>query len=228
MLFRSVRCLTGILGPQNKVVGYRDTNQSSNGGFGGGTYNHWFRINLTAPAWIILVKGPPRPQYIQLEVYELDQTPIQARPILQADTINATANNGNTYQPFDRHVANSQSYLYNNSDLARIDQGNNMYFPLGAGGYLLCISSTRNEPLDYSVGIIVEFADLAPLLALEAGIGDLLTFENNDNILLDITPNYSQQDEHEHSLSEWVSAWQRDHQHDDAFPSFLSSIPTLP
>jgi hypothetical protein len=34
------------LGPVNQLVGRADTNQQSNGGFGGGTYNHWFQVNL--------------------------------------------------------------------------------------------------------------------------------------------------------------------------------------
>ena len=36
----ALRYLQGTLGPTNQLVGRADTGLSSNGGFGGGTYNH--------------------------------------------------------------------------------------------------------------------------------------------------------------------------------------------
>ncbi len=33
---------------------------------------------------------------------------------------------------------------------------------------------------------------------------------------------------HDHSLSEWEEAWQREHQADDRFPAFLVPLATVP
>ena len=60
-----------------------------------------------------------------------------------------------------------QSDLYNTYDRIRLDRGDDRYYPLPAGGYLLCVSSTRNERIDYSVGLVVEFAQSELFLALE-------------------------------------------------------------
>jgi hypothetical protein len=46
----SLRYLTGTLGAQYKPIGRADTNQTSNGGIGGGTFNHWFQVNLAESA----------------------------------------------------------------------------------------------------------------------------------------------------------------------------------
>jgi len=222
----SIRYLTGRLGPQSKVVGYRDTNQLSNGGFGGGAYNHWFQINLSTPAWIITAKGDPRPQYIQVSAYELDKTPIQGRGIFDADSVSLHTNEG-TYYPYIGHVMAAGSNLYNNFNPNRLDLGNELYFPLNEGSYLICISTTRNEPLDYGVAIVVEVAESELELALETGTGNLLLFEDNTDIILDTTESYSQQDTHEHSLSEWTVAWDREHQQDERFPAVLVPLTTL-
>ncbi len=45
----ALRYLHGSLGPKYQVIGRADTRTQSNGGFGGGTYNHWFQINSTEP-----------------------------------------------------------------------------------------------------------------------------------------------------------------------------------
>ncbi len=50
----ALRYLHGSLGPKYQVIGRADTRTQSNGGFGGGTYNHWFQINLARPGWIII------------------------------------------------------------------------------------------------------------------------------------------------------------------------------
>ncbi len=44
----SIRYLTGTLGPLNQVV---------SGGYGGGTYNHCFKIAVTVPAGISIAKS---------------------------------------------------------------------------------------------------------------------------------------------------------------------------
>jgi len=119
------------------------------------------------------------------------------------------------------------SNLYNNFNPNRLDLGNELYFPLNEGSYLICISTTRNEPLDYGVAIVVEVAESELELALETGTGNLLLFEDNTDIILDTTESYSQQDTHEHSLSEWTVAWDREHQQDERFPAVLVPLTTL-
>ena len=279
----SLRYLKGSLGPQNKVIGYRDTNQTSNGGFGGGTYNHWFKITLASPAWIITAKGPPRPQYIQVSAYSLDQIPIEGRGIFDADSFPQN-NDGTIYYPYVGHVMGAQSNLYNTFAIRRIDRGDDRYFTLNPGSYLLCVSTTRNEPLDYELGLVVEIEDIDPELLLETGGQNYFFYENGldltntlvigpdffvnyslpsgvngytnilamidsgvtvtipfgsewfidndtvtaseDFILLDKTENYTGQDEHQHSLSEWQLAWQRDHQQDNRFPDVFIPLTT--
>ena len=152
----SLRYLKGRLGPANQLVGRADTSQQSNGGFGGGTYNHWFQVNLKSSAWIIVAKSGPRPNYIQTSVYDLDKKPIEGRGIFQSDSV-ITVDGAGVFYPYLDTVMGAQSDLYNTFDPARLDRGDERYYPLGAGGYLLCISTTRNELLDYEVGLVVEF-----------------------------------------------------------------------
>jgi hypothetical protein len=281
----TLRYLRGSLGPQNKVVGYRDTSQTSNGGFGGGTYNHWFKVTITVPAWIITVKGPPRPNYIQVSAYDLNTNPIEGREIFQADSVPQN-NDGTIYYPYVGHVMNAQSDFYNNFNPRRLDKSDDRYFALQPGSYMLCVSTTRNEPLDYALGLVIEVEDTELELLLETGGQDRFVYENaldvsntlvigpdffvnyslpvgqngytnniatiasgvtvtipagsswlidtntispnEDFILLDLTENYTGQDEHQHSLSEWQIAWARDHQQDDRFPDiFLPLVTTL-
>ena len=124
----SIRYLHGSLGPKNLVVGRADTSQQSNGGFGGGTYNHWFQINITAPAWIILTKDIPRPRYIQVSAFDLNKTPIQGNAIFEADSLTTTAD-GNVYVPYLNTVMNVQSDLYNTFSTVRLDRGDERYYP---------------------------------------------------------------------------------------------------
>jgi hypothetical protein len=178
----------------------------------------------------------------------------------------------------------AQSDLYNNFQVKRLDKGDDRYFPLDAGSYLLCVSTTRNEPLDYSLGLVIEIEDTELELLLETGGQDKFVYENaldlsntfvigpdffvnytlptgsnaytnvvatvnsgvtvtipsgstwlidnntvtasQDFILLDKTENYNGQDEHQHSLSEWQIAWERDHQQDDRFPDIFLPLVT--
>jgi hypothetical protein len=283
----SLRYLKGSLGPKNQIVGRADTNQNSNGGFGGGTYNHWFKVNLKVPAWIIAVKGPPRPQYIQVSAYSLDQVPIEGRSIFGADSV-TEINDGIVYHPYVGHIMGAQSDLYNNFAVKRLDQGDDRYFTLNPGSYLICISTTRNEPLDYELGLVIEVEDTIFELLLETGGQDKFVYENSldtantlnigptvssdytlpvgfngytaflatiestvtvtlsdgstwlidqgqydptafvnqDFIILDATENYTGQDTHQHSLSEWQEAWERDHQQDNRFPALFIPLTT--
>lgn len=155
----SLRYLTGTLGPLNQV---------GLNGYGGGTYNHWFRINIINPAWIIIAKGGPRPNYIQTSVYDLNTNPVNGLPIFDADSIRQGLNNvGSVYIPYLDTVMSQQSDLYNTFDPVRLDRGDDRYYPLPQGSYLLCVSSTRNERIEYSVGVVVEFAQSELFLALE-------------------------------------------------------------
>jgi hypothetical protein len=162
----SLKYLKGKLGPLNQLVGRADTNQLSNGGFGGGTYNHWFRVDLKKNAWIIVAKAGPRPNYIQTSVYDLNKTPIEGRGIFQEDSV-LLNNKSETYYPYLGTMMSSQSDLYNTFSSTRLDRGDERYYPLEAGGYLLCISTTRNELLDYEVGLVVEFPITELFIALE-------------------------------------------------------------
>lgn len=221
----SVRYLTGKLGPLNQLVGRADTSLNSNGGFGGGTYNHWFQVNLIIPAWIILAKGGTKPKYINVSVYDLNTNPIHGRAIFDADSIQTT-NDGGVHHPYVGHAMGSQSDLYNFIDLYRLDRGDDRYYSLKEGSYLLCISSTRNEPLDYAVGMIIETADPVPFLLLEDYFK--LLYEDNDQILCDTAAEFEGQDIHEHSLTEWKNAWEREHPPEKPFPAVLIPLATVP
>jgi hypothetical protein len=162
----TLKYLKGRLGPLNQLVGRADTSQQSNGGFGGGTYNHWFQVNLKKDAWIIVAKSGPRPNYIQTAVYDLAKNPIEGRGIFQGDTVfDGTGNN--IFYPYLDTVMGAQSDLYNTFVPARLDRGDERYYPLEAGEYLLCVSTTRNELLDYEVGLVVEFPIDQLFFALE-------------------------------------------------------------
>jgi hypothetical protein len=222
-----VRYLKGSLGPVNKPVGYRDTNSNSNGGMGGGTYNHWFQLELRVPAWIITTKGPPRPKYINVSVYDLNFNPISGRSIFDADSISEVVD-GVIYHPYIDQVMGAQSYLTNNFDPTRLDKGDQRYYPLEVGNYLLCISTTRNEPLDYSVGLIIETADLTPFLLLEDYTRILYEDVDPSSCLLDTGPDYTGNDSHLHSLSEWQFAWAVENQDYVPFPEILIPLATSP
>lgn len=185
----AVRYLKGKLGPKNQVIGRRDTWDQSNGGFGGGTYNHWFQVNLARPGWIIITKGPPRPKYIQVSAYQLDKTPIQGEYIFDADSVTVTSD-GEVFIPYLNTVTNVQSDIYNTYSRLRLDRGDERYYPLGPGGYLICVSTTRNEPLAYEVAVVVEFATQEGFFELEDNDGSCLLQETEDvteNVLSPVT-----------------------------------------
>jgi hypothetical protein len=224
----SLRNLKGSLGPENRVVGRADTNLNSNGGFGGGTYNHWFKIGLLTPGWLILAKGGLRPKYISLSVYDLNLTPIESRSIFDADSI-TRLEGGELYHPYIGQVMGAQSDLYNFYNPDRLDKGDERYFPMEAGEYLLCISSTRNEPLSYEVALVIEFPNSEFFLALEDYT--YLLYEDTlteSFVEADITDNYVENDLHDHSLIEWNEAWEREHQDSDRFPEVLVPLTTRP
>ena len=278
----SLRYLKGTLGPQWKVIGRADTNQTSNGGIGGGTFNHWFVVTLAEPGWIILTKGPPRPQYIQVSAYDLNKTPIQGNAIFDADSVQIDTN-GSTYIPYLDTVMSAQSDLYNTYMRNRLDRGDDRYYPLSAGSYLICISSTRNETLAYELGVVIEFpvdesffeledvdgsvclqeteidaAEIVgPILSnlvitvnsfsetsceiaagvtvtVNAGvtwyIGERIPAADYDNykIILEVGDDAYYDTIHDHSLSEWQDAWEREHQDTDRFPELFVPLTNRP
>lgn len=226
----SLRELRGSLGPENKVVGRADTNQYSNGGFGGGTMNHWFQINITSPAWIITRKGGPRPNYIEVSAFDLNKNPIEGRMIFQADSLSTTVGTGEVFYPYLDHVMGAGSDLVNTFNQYALNQGNDLYFVLETGSYLICISSTRNEPLDYTLGLVVEFPSPTSLFLLEDLDGSFLLGEAPLDFIFELEPSesYTIDAEHEHSLSEWTTAWKRERDPDARLPEIFLPLVDRP
>tara|TARA_E500000318_G_scaffold74946_2_gene69529 strand:+ start:655 stop:1368 length:714 start_codon:yes stop_codon:yes gene_type:complete len=212
----TVRNLVGSLGPENKLT---------SNGYGGGTYNHWFRVEISSPAWIILAKGGARKKFIDLSVYDLNLKPITGRAIFDRDSVKEI-DDDDIYYPYEGHVMSASSDLYNTLDRSRLDGGDDRYFPLGKGGYLLCISSTRNEKINYEVGMVVEFPTTD--FDIIAENFDKLLFENGDFIAADLAADYVENDKHNHSLSEWRTAWEREQQQTHPFPVILIPYATRP
>ena len=214
----SLRNLKGKLGPENRVIGSADTGFISNGGFGGGTYNHWFKIGLLDPGWLIFAKGGERPKYINLSTYDLNLNPIESRNVFDADSV-VMQSNGSFYHPYVGHVMAAQSDLYNLYNPNRLDKGDDRYFPLEVGEYLLCISSTRNEPISYEVAMVVEFPVTEFFLDLEDYTYLLYEDTVESYVEADVTDSYQEVDLHNHSLSDWDT---------DLFPAVLVPLTTQP
>jgi len=227
----SLRELRGSLGPENKVVGRADTNQYSNGGFGGGTMNHWFQINITSPAWIITRKGGPRPNYIEVSAFDLNKNPIEGRMIFQADSVSRTLADGKTFYPYLGHVMGAGSDLANTFNNFTVNKGNDLYFVLETGSYLICVSSTRNEPLDYTLGLVVEFsAPVSYILLEDLDCSFLIQETLTDSFNFDLEPSdsYTTDVEHDHSLVEWTKAWQRERDPDAHLPELFVPLTDRP
>ena len=213
----SIRLLTGNLGPISRP---------NRGGYGGGSFNHWFKVKLETSGWIILANGSTKPKFINVSAYDLNKNPIEGRSIFQADSIDQFSSEGVRQYPYLGTVQGAQSDSYHTFDARRLDRGDDRYFALPVGEYLICISSVRNEPVDYSVGVVVEISDPFPVLLLEDFTR--LLFEDTDisNIVCDTTPNFTGDDAHDHSLTEWKSAWSRERQENEPFPEFLTAYTT--
>ena len=214
----SIRLLTGNLGPVSRP---------NRGGYGGGSFNHWFKVKLETAGWIILANGSTKPKFINISAYDLNKNPIEGRAIFQADSIDQFNADGVRQYPYLGTVQGAQSDTYRTFDARRLDKGDDRYFALPVGEYLICISSVRNEPVDYSVGVVVEISDPFPVLLLEDF--SRLIYENTpeqDDIICDTTPNFTGDDAHDHSLTEWKSAWSRERQPEEPFPEFLTAYTT--
>jgi len=150
-------------------------------GFGGGSYNHWFSVEITSPAWIILTKDGDRSKYVNISFYDLNHIPIEGRAIFQADSVPGNFlfdQEDSVYYPYVGHVMSAQSDLYNSFNQYLSFKGDDRYYPLGAGRYLICVSSTRNEPLNYNVGLVIEFPTEDLFILLEDLDGSLLALED--------------------------------------------------
>lgn len=97
------------------------------------------------------------------------------------------------YYPYYDTVAASGSDLYNTYEAQRLDKGNELYFPLPVGRYLICISATKNEPRPYEVGLVIEPKDdtvfilCEDTLIVNLGLEQVLGGAQNFNIPSPIT-----------------------------------------
>ena len=215
----SIRYLKGKLGGKH---------EPGIGGYGGGTLNHWFKIKLNTSAWIITVKAGGWEKWFTVSAYDMNRNPISGRGIFTADSLETT-DDGKVYHPYTGHIMATDSELYNQYDSERLDKGDSRYYPLDIGEYLICVSSTLNTPFDYELGIVVEVADIKPVLVTENFDRLLLeTVGLEDDILLETPSTYRGEDSHDHSLSEWKSAWKRERQNYEKFPEILVSLTTTP
>lgn len=197
----SLRYLRGSLGPKNRVI---------QGGYGGGQYNHWYKISINRPGWIIGINASGKPKSIQISFYDLNRQPIEGRSIFDADSIKSSDDDG-FYYPYLGTVMQAQSDLYNFYQQIRLDKGDERYFPLEQGSYLLCVSALRNEPVDYSVGLVVEFETTQILMGLEDADGSNFLTEDGYEIICEPGNDLYYQTIHDHSLSEWTAAWNAEH-----------------
>jgi len=201
-------------------------------GFGGGTYNHWFSVEITSPAWIILTKGGADSKKIQLSFYDLNKFPIEGKSIFQKDSVttNSFDAENNDYYPYVGHAMSNQSDLYNSFEQNSLTKEDDRYYPLNSGKYLICVSSTRSEPLAYEVGLVVEFPSKDLFFLLESFDGGLIGLEDitEEFFLLDPAPGFDFQLSHDHSRAEWIRAWNREHQETDKFPAIFDPLITRP
>jgi hypothetical protein len=160
-------------------------------------------------------------------VYELDKNPIQGHGIFQGDSIVVTVD-GRLSKPYLDTVMSAQSDLTNQFDRGRLGGGDERYEALSVGAYLLCVSSTRNEPLDYAVGIVIQFPDSEPLIGLEDDDNSLLITEDDSAILVEIENPELYSSFQDHSLLEWQNAWEREHQDTDRFPEIFIPLTNKP
>lgn len=221
----SLRLLKGTLGPEYEV---------GLNGYGGGTYNHWFQINLLRPAWIIAAKDGPRPQYINISFYDLNHAPIVGLNPFDKDSVadGTSLTTEQVYFPYLDTFMSAQSDLYNTYNRLRLDRGDDRYYPLPAGSYLLCVSSTRNENLDYAIGLVIEFTSEEILLALEdfslysqedvvpTGVGNGFILEYGSEEFINTI--------HDHTLTDWKEAWSRQHQQTEKFPDIFIPLTNRP
>jgi hypothetical protein len=92
----------------------------------------------------------------------------------------------------------------------------NYTLPSGVNGYT-GVRATINS------GVTVTISD-----GSEWFISNVVLTNPQDFILCDTTENYTGEDRHLHSLDEWQTAWEREHQQDNRFPAvFLPLVTSL-
>tara|TARA_S200002703_G_scaffold21848_1_gene18467 strand:+ start:7912 stop:8763 length:852 start_codon:yes stop_codon:yes gene_type:complete len=121
------------------------------------------------------------------------------------------------YYPFQDTVAAEGSDLYNTFESNRIDKGDEMFYPLPVGKYLVCISMTRNEPRPYEVGVVIETEEDVVNINCEDESIVNLGLEEDCDLLGDTNPGFFNTF-HDHSLSQWQSAWRRDNKPNSQLP----------
>lgn len=178
----SLRLLQGTLGPRSELIGANVPGFAGfQGGYGRETYNNWFKVELTRPAWIILIKAGsvlPTENSIATQnrrnynnsrymfgVYDINRIPIEGRSIIE-----------NPFE-FRGQVEGNQADLYNTYNFNRQDKGDDRFFQLEAGQYLICISAVRNELFEYAAGLVIEFQQPADDIFI-------LTEDNEQSFLL--------------------------------------------
>ena len=90
----------------------------------------------------------------------------------------------------------AQSDLYNTFSSTNADRGDDRYFPLRAGNYLICISADRNEEFQYGVGLVVEFQtpnDELFFLCEDTSDTYLITENDLNEAVVEIVPIYCYQ-----------------------------------
>ena len=101
------------------------------------------------------------------------------------------------YYPYYDTVAATGSDLYNTYEAYRLDKGDEMYYPLPVGKYLICVSLTKNEPRPYEVGLVIEpkddivFIVCEDVLLVHLGLEQRLGGDDNFNIPSPITSGVS-------------------------------------
>jgi hypothetical protein len=132
-----------------------------------------------------------------VSAYDLNKNPIEGQGIFQGDSVSTTSVTEGTYYPYIDHTMGAPSDLYNTFDPNALGRGDDRYFALGVGSYLLCVSTTRNELLNYTLGLIIEIAITEMFLLLEDLDVSFLTQEtliDSDNTITigpTFTVNYS-------------------------------------
>jgi hypothetical protein len=124
------------------------------------------------------------------------------------------------YYPYHNTVAATGSDLYNTYEAYRLDKGDEMYYPLPVGKYLICISMTKNEPRPYEVGLVIEPKDdIVYVLCEDVSLVNLGLEDTTPpgDFLGDATPGFFDTT-HDHSLSDWDAAWKRDNKPNSQLP----------
>jgi hypothetical protein len=186
-------------------------------GFGGGTYNHWFGVEITSPAWIILRKDGERSKYVQLSFYDLDLIPIEGRSIFDADSVR-----GDLFI-FLEDLDGSLIALEDGLDTTNTT----------TIGPILTVNQTINTGFNAFTEELAQI-NAGVTITIDEGSTWLIGFvpdpsmEPENLFLLDPSDSFDFNSTHEHSRNEWVEAWEREHQQTDRYPAVFEPLTTRP